>query len=253
MEIVGVLLAVVCGLLWFLPAVRAQGTNRVLTAKDYVRIALLYGLLCSCVPIIVTEVAWDVIFGTPQPNELVRQIAADFFRAALLEECFKLSGFLLAWRKYRPERKIDCMLIAGTIGLTYAVVEKAATANPVSAIIGSIVPMHILWQFNQGGHFYAYRQAKDRNDPARARKEWSMAFIVPFLLHGCWDSALSVITYCAGHEDSAVLQVVSAVTLIAALALGLTYTVQTLRRVRRIAKEAPAPVDPKVAEDPGRI
>ena len=233
------MLAVVCALLWFLPAVRAQGTNRVLARKDYVRIALLYGILCCCVPIIVAEVAWDAIFGTPQANELAREIAADFFRAALIEECFKLMGFMLAWRKYRPERKIDYILIAGTIGLTYAVVEKAAMANPVSAIIGSIVPMHVLWQFNQGGHYYEYRQAKAQNDQTRARKEWFMAFIVPFLLHGCWDSALSAITYCAGREDSTAMQVISAVTLIAALALGLTYTIKTIRKVRRIAKEAP--------------
>ena len=200
---------------------------------------MFYGILCSCVLIIVSEVTWDAIFGTPQANELGREIVADFFRAALLEECFKLMGFMLALRKYRPERKIDYILIAGTIGLTYAVLEKAAMANPVSAIIGSIVPMHILWQFNQGGHFYEYRQAKIHNDQARALKEWFMAFIVPFLLHGCWDSALSAIIYCAGREDSTAMQVVSAATLIAVLALGLTYTIKTIRKVRRIAKEAP--------------
>lgn len=66
-----------------------------------------------------------------------------------------------------------------------------------------------------------------------------MTFIVPFLFHGCWDSALSVIAYCAGREDSTAMQVVSAVTLIAALALGLTYTIKTIRKVCRIAKDAP--------------
>jgi len=35
------------------------------------------------------------------------------------------------------------------------------------------------------------------------------------------------------------MQVVSAVSLIAALALGLTYTIKTIRKVRRFAKEAP--------------
>ena len=47
LEIIGVLLAVVCALLWFLPTVRAKGTNRVLTRKDYVHIAMFYGILCS--------------------------------------------------------------------------------------------------------------------------------------------------------------------------------------------------------------
>lgn len=245
MEFIGITLAVVCGMLWFLLAVRAQGTNRVLTRKDYVHIAMFYGLLCSCVPIIVSEIAWDAIFGTPQPNELAREIAADFLRAALLEEGFKLLGFLLAFRKYTPERKIDCILTAGTIGLTYAVVEKAAMANPASAIIGSIVPMHLLWQFNQGAHFYEYRQAKARNEQACARKEWFMAWIVPFLLHGIWDSALSVIVYCAGQEDSTAMQAISAVMLFASLVLGLTYTIRTIRNVRRIAREAPE-VPPRV-------
>jgi len=40
--IIGILLAVVCALLWFLPTVRAQETNRVLTRKDYAHIAMLH-------------------------------------------------------------------------------------------------------------------------------------------------------------------------------------------------------------------
>ena len=40
--------------------------------------------MCTCLPIIVTEVTWDAIFGTPGEGELGRNILADFFRAALL-------------------------------------------------------------------------------------------------------------------------------------------------------------------------
>ncbi len=62
LEIIGILLAVVCALLWFQPAVRAQGANRRLERKDYLRIALLFGLLCSCVPIIVSLSLGTVFF-----------------------------------------------------------------------------------------------------------------------------------------------------------------------------------------------
>lgn len=46
--IIGLLLSLVISLCWYLPCVRAQGENRVLDRKDYIRTALVYGQLFTC-------------------------------------------------------------------------------------------------------------------------------------------------------------------------------------------------------------
>ena len=166
------------------------------------------------------------------------EILSDFFRAALLEEFFKLTGFLLAKRDVKPQRKIDYILIAGLIGLMYSVVEKAVLGNPMAVIIGLAIPMHILWQFNQGGHYFEYEQAKAAKNGPLARRELFLAVGVPFLLHGCWDSVLSIISYCLRQEGSTALEVIGGILMVATLAFGIIYTIITIRKVYRLAKQS---------------
>ena len=44
----GIVLAIVVSLLWYLPGIRAQGERGLLTRKDYLKTALLYGFCHSC-------------------------------------------------------------------------------------------------------------------------------------------------------------------------------------------------------------
>ena len=46
--LIGAILAVIISLCWYLPAVRAQGENRVLTKKDYWKTAAVYGFCYTC-------------------------------------------------------------------------------------------------------------------------------------------------------------------------------------------------------------
>ena len=96
--------------------------------------------------------------------------------------------------------------------------------------------MHIMWQFNQGGHYYEYEKAKAADDQKTARKEWRMAVLVPFLFHGIWDSILDIGGYCLGHPDSIPVQVIGFVLILAAGIGGVIYSIKTVRRVCRIAK-----------------
>ena len=59
--IIGLLLSLVISLCWYLPCVKAQGDRRVLSRNDYIKTALVYGLLFSCLLIIITEIIWDII------------------------------------------------------------------------------------------------------------------------------------------------------------------------------------------------
>lgn len=55
----GTALAIVISLLWYLPGIRAQGNNRLLARKDYLKTAFSHGFCYTCLLIIITEIIWD--------------------------------------------------------------------------------------------------------------------------------------------------------------------------------------------------
>ncbi len=231
-------LSIAISLAWYLPVVKAQGENRVLQTKDYLLIAFKYGFAYTCLLTMVTEITWDIIVKHTPLSGLALNIVSNFFRAALLEELFKFRGFLHAKRKYQLSRKIDFILTAGLIGLVYGFIEKIMLGNVGAVVVGLICPMHIMWQFNQGGHYYEYEKAKAANDEQTAKKEWRMAILVPFLFHGAWDSILDIGGYCLEHQDSVPVQVIGVVLVLAAGIGGIIYSVKTVRRACRIARES---------------
>lgn len=156
----GTALAIVISLLWYLPGIRAQGNNRLLTRKDYLKTAFFYGFCYTCLLIIITEIIWDGVADRMGITGIARDILSSFLRAALLEETFKFTGFLLAKRSLKLTRKIDFIMIAGLIGLVYSVVEKAVLGNIAAVVVGLLIPMHITWQFNQGGHWFEYEKTR---------------------------------------------------------------------------------------------
>ncbi len=230
-------LSIAISLAWYLPAVKAQGENRTLQTKDYLHIALKYGFAFTSLLIMVTEIAWDGIVKRTGLSGPALDIVSNFLRAALLEEFFKFAGFILAKRKYQLSRKIDFILTAGMMGLVYGLFEKVVLGSIGAVIIGLICPMHIMWQFNQGGHYYEYEKAKAADDMQAARKEWRMAILVPFFFHGLWDSMLDIGGYCLENPDSIPVQVIGFVLITAAGIGGIIYSIKTVRKVCRIAKE----------------
>ena len=196
--------------------------------------ALVYGFCYTCLLIIISEIIWDSIADHVGLSGLLRDILADFLRAALLEEIFKFTGFLLAKRSLKLSRKIDYINIAGLIGLVYGVVEKAVLGNIAAVIIGLAIPMHITWQLNQGGHWFEYEKT-------RSSRELFMATAVPFLFHGCWDSALDLVMFFFNMEESTAAQIAGGVLAIAMIILGIVYTIRTIRKVRLVARSSAGP------------
>lgn len=238
MMLISLPIAIAVSLLWYLPCVKALGENRVLTWKDYLKIALIYGFLYCCLLIMVTELTWDAVVKRTALSGLAKDICSNFLRAALLEEFFKFTGFLLAKKKYALNRKIEFMLVAGLIGMTYGIIEKTVLGNIGGVIIATICPMHIMWQLNQGGHWYEYEKAKAANDKATAKKEWCLAILLPFFFHGLWDSALDLVLY-GVSLDGSVWQYVAAAGGALLVVFGVLYAVKTVQKVRKIAKETP--------------
>lgn len=234
-------LAIVISLAWYLPGIKAQGNNQVLTNKDYFVIAFKYGFAYTCLLIIVTEIAFDAITKRMPLTGLPKDLFANFFRAALLEEFFKFRGFYHAKRKYALTRKIDFIMVAGLIGLMYGFVEKVVLGSIGAVVVGFICPMHIMWQFNQGGHYFEYEKAKAAGDEEKAKKEWRMAILVPYFFHALWDSGLDIGAHLIGTEGSTVSQIFGIVMIIVMVAGGIFYSVRTLKKVIKTAKEEPLP------------
>lgn len=229
-------LGIIISLLWYLPGIKAQGENRVLQTKDYLIIALKYGFLFTSLLIMVTEIVWDAIVKRTPLSGLALSLFANFFRAALLEEFFKFRGFFLAKQKYALSRKIDYIMVAGLMGLVYGLFEKVVLGNVAAVIVGLLCPMHIMWQFNQGGHYFEYEKAKAAGDELTAKKEWRMAILVPFFFHGLWDSGLDISLHLIEMEGQRLWNIAGMVLAVGMVVFGLIYSIKTVRKVCRIAK-----------------
>ena len=107
----------------------------------------------------------------------------------------------------------------------------------MAVIIGLAIPMHITWQFNQGGHWFEYEEAKARNDQPRMRRELLMATALPFVFHGCWDSGLDLIIWLT-EQEATIAQVIGGILILAMLTLGILYTIRTIKKVCAIARAA---------------
>ena len=205
---------------------------------NYWVIAFLYGLVCSTIPIIITEIIWDNIANLIGLSGFSRELIGDFLRAALLEEAFKFLGFWLSDKRYRFTRERDYMLAAGTIGLVYGVVEKIVTLNPFAIILGIVFPMHILWQMNQGRHFYAYRTAKAQGDQKTARHELFLSTGMIFLLHGCWDAIVGFTAYFINDSKISGAEIMGGLLLAATVTFGVIYTVCSIKQSVRVIRKS---------------
>ena len=208
-----------------------------LTKKDYFKIFLLYGIVYATIPIIIAEITWDIIFdGIGFKVGLWRELIESFFRAALLEEVFKFIGFIKANNKYQFKNEKEYMIGAGMIGLAYAIIEKLASGSAIALILGIIFPMHILWQMNQGRHYFKYTVEKKQNNSRKARKELFMATIFVFLIHGCWDALISLVSYFATESKNSNADMIGTLLLGIVILIGIVYIVISIIKIRRTLK-----------------
>lgn len=211
--------------------------NKSLTSKDYRKIFFLYGIVYATIPIIICEIIWDIIFdGIGLKVGLYRDIVESFFRAALIEETFKFFGFTKANKKYQFSNEKEYMIAAGMIGLAYGIVEKLASGNGMSIILGIIFPMHLLWQMNQGRHLFKYQKAKEENNHKEAKKELFLGTFVIFLIHGCWDSIISLVSYFASESNLANSDLIGGILFIITILFGLTYIIVSIIKIKKVLK-----------------
>ena len=122
------------------------------------------------------------------------------------------------------------------IGLAYGITEKIASGNGVAIIFGIIFPMHIIWQMNQGRHFYKYQKAKNENNHKIAKKELFLATFTIFLIHGCWDALISLVDYFASASTGANSDILGGILLIITIIFGTIYIIISIIKAIKVMK-----------------
>ena len=128
-------------------------------------------------------------------------------------------------------------MTAGMIGLAYAIVEKFATGNAMAIILGIVFPMHVLWQMNQGRHFYKYKKAKDKKDDKTAKKELLLSTFVIFMLHGIWNALISLVSYFANTSNQNA-DIIWGILLLITILLGIIYIIVSIIKIRKVLKNS---------------
>ena len=228
--------ALIIALLWYMPGIKLQGENAVLQKKDYMWGVLKAGLLTCCLLIVLTEILWDMLFKFTGITGLPLELIGSFFRAALLEETFKYVGGVMCIDKFKPKRKIDFVMLFGLIGLVYNVFEKLFLGGAAS-IVGALIPTHLMWQFNQGMHYYEHKKAVLAGDKEKAKKEKIEYLFVPFFFHGCWDAIISIGGYLMDDSFPTAVEILGFVMIVVLIIFGVRYCLKTFRMVKKLAVE----------------
>ena len=106
----------------------------------------------------------------------------------------------------------------------------------MAIILGIIFPMHLIWQMNQGRHFYKYTEAKEKNDNKKAKKELFLATFVIFLIHGCWDALISLVGYFADTSKLANADIIGVILLVVTILFGIIYIIVSIIKITKVLK-----------------
>jgi len=162
--------------------------------KEPVRLlatGLVYGAFIL-VPIVQTERL--LLLFSPNAGIMVEAFYCAFFVAALAEEFFKyIVLFFLVWRNNNFNERFDGIVYAVFISLGFAGVENLLYVfNPSiggmsTALSRAVfaVPGHALFGVAMGYYF-----AVARFEPWHRKRHLTLAFFVPFMLHGAYDFIL---------------------------------------------------------------
>ncbi len=156
--------------------------------------AFLFGILAS-IPAIVMELILSMF--TP-PFPIISGVYTGFIVAGCSEEFCKLLMLRSAvWKSKAFDEYFDGIVYACFVSLGFACLEnityvfqsgafsQALVTGSVRAVLS--VPGHFLFAVMMGYHF-----ALAKFDPAHKSKHMFMAFFVPMLMHGTFDSLLMI-------------------------------------------------------------
>ena len=142
--------------------------------------------------------------GVIPQNHLFFIIICDFFIIALLEEGLKYWSIKLpTWNSSEFDFIFDGIVYGASVGIGFAIYEAFTHAGQAEFSIMVIRSLSSLsGHFGYGvimGALYGFARAKDSENDEKGSKAFrSLAFIVPWLLHGIYDFMADLASYGIG-------------------------------------------------------
>ena len=96
--------------------------------------------------------------------------------------------------------------------------------------------MHLLWQMNQGRHFYKYKKAIEDNKHKKSKKQLFKATFLVFLIHGFWDSIISLVGHFASASKIPNADLIGGILFIVTILFGIIYIVVSIIKIKKVLK-----------------
>ena len=225
MLILGLIIGIVISSLWiFIPYKRVKEDIKI-EKKYYIR-SILTGMTLTTLAIMILEILWDAFMPvTPSSmNSMLEVVIVSFCRAALIEETIKYLFVSKVLKKHKVNDPMQYMLLSGTIGMGYGIMEKLVSGSAFSLILNSFFALHILFEFVMGDLLY-----KAEYEQGNRLK----ALLVPILLHGLWDTLLNGSTLLMNKEG--IYLSIGAVIVIITCIIGIVYQIYMVRYLKKVS------------------
>ena len=166
--------------------------------KKFILKTILMGIVIGFIGAFIFQIIagsiFTNIFKIPQTS-LLYEILKAFIIFGLIEELMKFCAGSFSLKKSPFQSKFDYMVIfaLAAFGFTLLETTMASSAGGPAGMLRALFPFHIMWQIFMGAHLYEYKVAKMNNDSKAMKKELTLAFAVPILMHGCCDFSTTLI------------------------------------------------------------
>lgn len=193
--------------------------------KHYVKV-IIYSFVIGISVSIIGQICFAFIFEAMHITRYLMYFLEAFIPIAFLEEFIKFTLGKNAILNSKTDKKIDFILMMGCTGIAFQFKDALIPiGGTLPLLILGVFPVHILWQFWMGAHFYEYLKALDAKDEDTSTKEWKLLYHVPMLLHGTTVFLIRCISSTALYNETlsiALLFVLTTITVLTAYFSGKT-------------------------------
>ena len=159
----------------------------------------IFGIISAIMTIIMSLVVDAFIpFFTEKHNDLLGILIDNFIGVALVEEGFKWIMLRIgSWNDKNFDYQYDGMIYAVYVSLGFATLENilyVCTSGFITGVLRAIlsVPGHAFFGVFMGYYYGLAKKAQLKGDNSAVSGYLFMSLLIPIVLHGTFDAALSV-------------------------------------------------------------
>ena len=88
----------------------------------------------------------------------------------------------------------------------------------------------------KGRYFYKYKKAKEENNHKESKKQLLKATFVIFLIHGYWDTIISLVGHFASVSKMPDADLIGGILFIVTILFGITYIINSIIKIKKVLK-----------------